>query len=389
MVYAMFSIGILGFLVWSQQFSDVLLFIIFIILNFCSVHYVQQLYKIIANISKTFKIIEKKLRTIMVALHNCEVMVINFAICWNSLVLINTFSCKNLISYIKSAGNMHTFNCYAKSSSETIRETSFNFSFFSKQYIEQIGDKVPNKNWLIWFIGFSEGDGAILTYNGRTRFVLTQKDSAILYHIQKVLGFGTVRQFDNFSRFIVDTKQDILLLFYLFNGNLVLAHRKSQLGQWLQVLNNNLQLIIINKLIVPSLLDPWLSGFTDAESCFNVNIEKRTNTITGFRVILRFLIEQKNAESLLLHIRSLFGFDQVILRGKTNAVYRYHVNSFKGLISVKNYFLTFPLKSKKGESFNKWNKVYNMVLNKEHLILVGLDKIRILAKTINKDNSLN
>ena len=42
-------------------------------------------------------------------------------------------------------------------------------------------------------MGFSEGDGAILTTKGSPRFVLTQKEGAILYQIQEVLGFGTVR----------------------------------------------------------------------------------------------------------------------------------------------------------------------------------------------------
>jgi hypothetical protein len=65
MVYAMFSIGILGFLVWSL--------------------------------------------TIMALLY-CEVGVINLAICWNSLVLEDTFYSKNSSSYTQSAGNLKK-NC--------------------------------------------------------------------------------------------------------------------------------------------------------------------------------------------------------------------------------------------------------------------------------------
>ncbi len=76
MVYALASIGILGFIVWSQY---------------------------------------------AVALHYCEVMVINFAICWNGLVLIGTFCCKNLISFTQSAGNRGTVQSLT-SSSETTRE---------------------------------------------------------------------------------------------------------------------------------------------------------------------------------------------------------------------------------------------------------------------------
>lgn len=138
----------------------------------------------------------------------------------------------------------------------------------------------------------------------------------------------------------------------------------------------------------PSLCDPWLSGFTDAEGCFNIAITRRTNTVTGYRVVLRFLLDQKNAESTLLIIRDLFGYGQVNLRKNTNGVYRFSNNSFKGLLSVRDYFLTFPLKTKKAYSFNYWDKVFIMVLNKEHLVLKGLEKIRAIAKLINLNSSL-
>jgi hypothetical protein len=79
----------------------------------------------------------------------------------------------------------------------------------------------------------------------------------------------------------------------------------------------------------------------------------------------------------------------VKLRGDTNEVYRYNNNSFKGLLPVRDYFLTFSLKTKKAESFKHWIEIFTMVLNKEHLIQEGLDKIRAIAKIINIKNSLN
>lgn len=75
MVYAMFSIGILGFIVWSLLSS----------LNFL----IERFYEV-------------------VALPNCEIRVTNFAICWNSLTLTSTFYSKNLLSYTQSAGNLYT-----------------------------------------------------------------------------------------------------------------------------------------------------------------------------------------------------------------------------------------------------------------------------------------
>lgn len=324
----------------------------------------------------------------MVALPYCKIEVTNFAMCWNSLVLIGTFSRKNPISYTQSAGNQNTKGL--TSSSETTRETSFNFNLFNKHYTEQTGCAPLNHNWLAWFIGFSEGDGAILMSKNSPRFVLTQKEGAILHHIQKMLGFGYVRQFNGFYRYIVEDKTSVLHLINLFNGNLVLQHKQSQLLHWINSYNSSPNLVnleLITTLVIPTLSDAWLSGFTDAEGCFNVKIEKRANTVTGYRVILRFLLDQKNAELVLQQIRDLFGYGQVSLRKTTGSVFRYHNNSFKGLVTVRDYFLAFPLKSKKGESFNKWNKIYFMVLNKEHLVNTGLDQIRVIAKQINIDNS--
>ena len=105
--------------------------------------------------------------------------------------------------------------------------------------------------------------------------------------------------------------------------------------------------------------------------------------------MLRFILDHKNSQYLFLQLRDLFSYGAVSLRGESNGVYRYQVNSFKGLIPIRKYFLIFPLKSQKLLSFKKWNEIYKMVLNKEHLFEKGLTSIRELSKNININNSLN
>ena len=350
------------------------------------------------------------------ALPYCEVEVINHAICWNSFMLVGTFYSKNPTSlkepfnfsrikgsYTQSAGNrvLNVYKLYSTSSSETTREKSFNFEEFYSIYKNKFGDKKINQNWLIWFIGFVEGDGAILTFNNKLQFVVTQKEKKILDEIKDNLGFGKIKHFtsaklnNEFHRFIVDDNENILILTHLFNGNLILKHRQAQLKSWINVINskkinkeNGSQILLSNNIILPTLKDPWISGFTDAEGCFNINIGARENTVTGYRVIPRFFLDQKDAFETLNYIRNLFGFGKVSLRSGTQDVYRYGVDSFKSLNPITNYFNTYPLKSKKQISFLNWSKVYNMLLNKEHLTDKGLSKIREIKKTINVNNSL-
>ena len=105
MIYAIASIGLLGFLVWSW-------------------HTILAITRR-ATLASLYSDIKNK---------------INFAICWKDLKLYSTLKCKNLYSYIQSAGNLSLvyiyyfiFN-YIQSASETTREISFNFSKFNTYF---------------------------------------------------------------------------------------------------------------------------------------------------------------------------------------------------------------------------------------------------------------
>lgn len=86
----------------------------------------------------------------------------------------------------------------------------------------------------------------------------------------------------------------------------------------------------------------------------------------------------------------LTAISTIILRGKvivrSTDMYRNYCDSFIGLGKVCSYFESFPLKTKKFNSFNNWLKVFKMVLNKEHLTAEGLETIRSIKKTINPKN---
>ena len=350
MVYAMCSIGILGFVVWSQWLA--------------------------------FLIGDYK--------------VINFAIWfWNSLVSISTFNSENLIGYAQSAGNLSFVSSSIlvaedtktdKSSSETTRETSFNFDEFRK-----VSDKNYNQisdNWLTWFIGFSEGDGAFLTgKDKRLVFVLTQKETAILNHVYETLGIGRVRTYGKFSRYRVDNKKGIFVLIALFNGNLVLDKRKVQVKRWLDTVNIEEK----NNNVLPILNNSWLSGFIDAEGCFNITLFKRKSMALGYQVKLRFMINQKDSLDNMLFIKdqlNLFLTNRKLKKGTIGTMYRIESNSFVKVPLIIEYINRFRLKTKKQESFDKWVTVYELVKNKAHLTEEGFNEIRKLSKEVNLITSI-
>lgn len=205
----------------------------------------------------------------MMALLAYESQIINFAICWKKntwyLLFILMLWYGNRELFIKSAGNRmiirRTIIKASSRSSETTRGTAFDFRKFNSEYQANTGRDPVDPTWLEWFVGFVEGDGSIVTNRHgnwlRCQFVITQKERSILDHIQSVLGFGRVKpapQGDRmYYRYVVSGKANIFLLALLFNGNLVIPHRISQLKRWVDYFGD-----------IQFLSAPVLPGLNDA-----------------------------------------------------------------------------------------------------------------------------
>ena len=215
-------------------------------------------------------------------------------------------------------------------------------------------------------------------------FVLTQKESKILYEIKDILNFGIVKEFDGFSRFIVRDQSCILLLFHLFNGNLHLKNKIDQLVEW-SVLwnskkkNNEDNLLVVTELAKLSFNNSWFSGFTDAEGCFNVYISKSNKGIS-----IRFIVDQKDGLPLLIQLKDILGSGSIYTRKNNN--YRFAIFNINKLALIIEYLNVYALRSKKQFAFEKWKVIYSCVLNKDHKTPEGMVNLKELSKLINKDN---
>ena len=387
MAYAMMSIGMLGFVVWSQWLA--------------------------------FLIGDYK--------------VINFTVGWNGLLslflylscfikqsnanlgnLLDTFYSLNANKNAQSAGNSLpavTSTLDKVGSSETIRENTYDlfknnyYCFFKLRFSR-------DDNWLSWFIGFVEGDGAILEHKGRCYFVITQKDDTVLHEIYQILNIGKVKHFYNnqgnriYSRFIVADNKGIFLLYLLLNGNVVLKARLNQIRKWYTALNNaskfKYSLFSVDKLPYfidntkePTLYDAWLSGFTDAEGCFSVKVSKRNRS---YYVRMLFILDQKNENLVLDKIALLFNAKtKAIIRTPnkslsnnsrlTSNIYRLSISCNNVKIdttqNIIHYFNTFKLKTSKKKSFSIWNEISLIILGKQPLTEENLYKVRKLRHNMN------
>ena len=329
MVYAMLSIGVLGFIVWAW------------------------------------------------------VRVHNFAICWNRLIK----SIENIISFrFKIDGIFGKFDLLSnqqetdiKGSSETYTQSISNYNMDCKlTYPDHI--KNYDKNFIEWFIGFSEGVGKFIISSKlkKISFIISQKDPKVLYYIRKTLGFGRVYKCkDTYYRYIVSDKKNLQHLINIFNQDrIILSTTLKNFQDWLEAYSNyysgntNPQIKINSYKNNISLKEAWLSGFIDAKANFSAYYNGKDYNV-------RFNLEQEEVLEQIKEIIIPNLLFQEQNRGADN--YLETINELSFLIK---YLQDFPLKSDKNIQYNHWLKLYRVI--KDGGRGKSLEEIKTIAEKINK-----
>ena len=128
--------------------------------------------------------------------------------------------------------------------------------------------------------------------------------------------------------------------------------------------------------------DPqWVAGFTEAEGCFYIRIEK-SKTVIGFRVSLRFSLTQHSRDERLM--RSLIDY----FDGGNVYFYReaidYRIRKFSDLTDkVIPLFNKYPIIGVKSKDFADFCLVAELMKNQKHLTEEGLSKIRQIKAGMN------
>lgn len=356
MVYAMASIGFLGFCVWS---------------------------------------------CLKMAFQYSNILVKNITICWNSLnlgILLITFYSLNINKRITQSARNLAINIkniyYMKGSSETICDNAYynlkNFWIYYKQYYPN-NINVFDNNYLFWLIGFIEGDGAILSdnKNKKCKLIITQKDYNILYNIQQTLLIGNVyliydkNKNIKFGRYIISEKQDIILLYLLLNGNLHFNMKIKYLKKWydILILHHNIPLFIHTPFKF-NINNAWLSGLTDAIGNYNIKIYKNRG-VTYIKSV--FILDQKNEENILNDI-SLVLFNKKLAKLKRDSIYRIEISCNNNIKNKKilNYFNKYKLKTTKRKLYEVFLSILDIYINQQPISNIKIEKIRNLKRIMNK-----
>ena len=277
-----------------------------------------------------------------------------------------------------------------------MKQTTFNFTRFYNKF-ETLYPKSakPDKYFLEWLIGFSEGEGSfILAKRGDMSFVITQSsyDLKILNYIKNNLSFGKIivqSSKQNTHRYIVQNAKDISLICELFNGNMVFPTRKARFISFIsffneRLLKNNKETIpILDTDIKPSLSDCWLLGITDAEGCFSSSILSNS-----YNYRIRYILTQKwdANKTVLQYILKLFkpNIGSLVPHSADN-VWEIRINGLKNCEHILTYFDKYSLKTNKVLAYCKWKELLFRIKSKEHLSDDKRLILKELSKKINKN----
>lgn len=274
-------------------------------------------------------------------------------------------------------------------SSETIRKTTFNFSNYREKLVSHKKSGRIDLPFLEWFVGFSEGDGSFIVSKGRLFFIINQKEERVLHRIRTQLGFGKVSTYNTYSRFIVADRNNIERLIHLFNGNLVLHKTNHRFELWLQDWNlsckEEKRVTPLSRNQLPSLENNgWLSGFTDADGCFNAVQTRNFRYSLGWRLRLRFILDQKSEKDLLRKVKNLFGSGVVSRRQEVDEMWRFACTSIPSHQVIVGYFSRYPLRTVKKVSFLRFASLLRYMTSRPVLPWEGkvLKRVENLIKKI-------
>ena len=281
-------------------------------------------------------------------------------------------------------------------SSETPRETTLkdlDFTAYIDAYHPRTQGQENVRQFLQWFVGFSEGDGSfIVTTNNRLMFICTQNDKPLLQKMRTRLGFGKVSAAGKYWRYIVADQRGVARLITLFNGNLHLEKTNRRFRNWLNAYNaiNGNAIEYAQRAFPCHENSSWCSGFIEAEGCFNAQRIVDSRYSLGYRVRLRFVCDQQGERPVLQGIQQFLCAGSVSRRISEDGVddmWRLWSWSLASHRVLQRYLSAHPLRGKKGRAALRFFRLHSYICNRKTLPWKGkvLARVERLIDSINRD----
>jgi NADH:ubiquinone oxidoreductase subunit 3 (subunit A) len=140
---------------------------------------------------------------------------------------------------------------------------------------------------------------------------------------------------------------------------------------------------LVQNLLIP---DPqWVAGFTEAEGCFYVGISKNSIYNAGSRVKLRFGLTQHSRDRTLMESLIKFWDCGSLEQPLDYNHVHFRISKFSDLHNkLVPFFQKYPLHGVKRLDYLDWCKVAELMQNKAHLTVEGLNEIRQIKAGMNK-----
>lgn len=231
-----------------------------------------------------------------------------------------------------------------------------------------------------YLAGLIEGDGYIGKRSIEISFHIA--DISLAYYIKKRIGYGNVTKYthtNNAIRYSVWNKEGIKVILNFVNGKFFTKYKIDQIKKFKHT--DKLELLPSIYERYPDdickqknwiLSNSWLCGFTDADGSFTIHLSKSATHKLGYNLKLEYKIVQKYEEIILALKKTFGGFSYYDSKG---FVYRYRFASLKEQHIIIDYFDKFQLNSSKYIRYLKWRKCYRLYLERQHLTLLGIQKI--------------
>ena len=132
----------------------------------------------------------------------------------------------------------------------------------------------------------------------------------------------------------------------------------------------------------------WLAGFTTGEGCFFINIQKSKSHKLGIVVQLKLHLAQHERDEVLM--KNLIEYLDCGKVYKYKNIVEFQVTKFSDLTDkVLPFFIKYPIQGIKFKDFEDFCQAVEIIKNKGHLTVKGLNEIYKIKENMNTGRELH